>query len=273
LIGPGLAGGLVQLIGAPLAIVADACSYLVSGALLTRIRAPERPATHAGVETSLRRAIGEGLRWVLGHRLLRPLVGATALFVFANSVLEAVFLLYLVGELALTPVAIGTIYALGSAGFLLGALATERLTARLGLGPTLIATLTLIALSDLIAPLARGPMLVVGALIVVTQVSFGAGLTVFNINAVSLRQGLTPDRLQGRTNASVRLLVQGLTPLGAIGGGLLGEWLGLRATLFIAIAGEFAAAAWLLFSPIRRERHLTLPESDPGSPLAALAND
>ena len=71
----------------------------------------------------------------------------------------------------------------------------------------------------------------------------------------------------------MRLLVQGLTPLGAIGGGLLGEWLGLRATLFIAIAGEFAAAAWLLFSPIRRERYLTLPERDPGSPLAALAND
>lgn len=254
LLGPGLAGGLVQLIGAPFAIVADACSYLASGVLLARIRTPDQPAAREEVAAPLRRAIGEGVRWVVRHRLLRPLVGATAIFVFANSVLEVVFLLYLSRTLALPPVAIGAIFALGSVGFLFGALVAARLTARLGLGPTLISTLTLIALADLIVPLAGGPAFVVGALIAVAQVCFGAGLTIFNINAVSLRQGLTPDRLLGRTNATVRLLVQGLTPLGALGGGLLGEWLGLRATLFIAIAGEFAAAAWLLASPIRLER-------------------
>ena len=102
----------------------------------------------------------------------------------------------------------------------------------------------------------------VAALVVVAQYCFGCGLVVFNINAVSLRQGLTPDRLQGRINASVRLLVQGLTPLGALGGGLLGELLGLRTTLFIAIAGELAAVVWLLLSPIRCEREIALIDGD-----------
>lgn len=261
-VGPALAGGLVQLAGAPVAIVADACSYLASGALLARIRMPERMVTREGAGMSLRGEIGEGLRWVIGHRLLGPLVGATALVSFFNSVLEAVALLYLSRSLALSPVMLGVAFALGSVGFLLGSLGAARVTARLGLGPALIAALALVGLSDLLVPLAGGPPLLIVALIVVAQFGFGCGLIVFNINAVSLRQGLTPDRLQGRANASVRLLVQGLTPLGALGGGLLGEWIGLRTTLFVAIAGELAAVVWLLASPLRCERGLPPVEID-----------
>jgi MFS family permease len=268
LVGPGLAGVLVQLAGAPLAVVADACSYLASGALIGRIRAPERVATGEGAALPLGRAIGEGLRWVVGHRLLGPLVGVIALVTFFNSVLEAVALLYLSRSLALAPATIGVVFALGSAGFLLGALGAARLTARLGLGPTLIAALALLGLADLIVPLAGGSPLLVGGLLVVAQFGFGCGLVVFNINSVSLRQGLTPDRLQGRVSASVRLLAQGLTPLGALGGGLLGEWLGLRATLFVAVAGELAGAVWLLLSPLRGERQLSVCDDEAAEAVA-----
>lgn len=88
-------------------------------------------------------------------------------------------------------------------------------------------------------------------LLMTAQFLFGLGLTGYNIAAVSLRQASAPDRLQGRVNASVRFLVQGLTPLGALAGGALGLRLGLRPTLVLAAAGELLAALWLLASPLR----------------------
>jgi len=258
--GPNLGGVLVQLATAPLAILADALSFLISGLLVALIRTPEpAPAPHPPGQR-LPGEIGEGLRWVVGHPILRPLVGATALLTFANSVIDALFFLYLARDLALPPALFGAALGLGSAGFLLGALAAGRVAARVGIGPTLVGALALVGLGDLVLPLVGGAPLGVGLLLVVAQFLFGLGVVAFRITAVSLRQGLVPDRLLGRVNASASVVVQGLTPLGALLGGLLGERLGLRETLFLAAGGELLAALWLLASPIRRLRGAPAPD-------------
>lgn len=92
-------------------------------------------------------------------------------------------------------------------------------------------------------------------LLIAAQCCFGLGLVVYNINAVSVRQGATPARLQGRINASFRFLVQGIVPLGALAGGVLGERVGVRPTLLIGATGELAAVLVLLLSPVRRVGH------------------
>jgi len=86
------------------------------------------------------------------------------------------------------------------------------------------------------------------------------GLTtvVYNVNQVSLRQAITPDRLQGRVSATFRVIVWGVSPIGAVVGGLLGEVIGLRATLLVGAIGVFLEFGWLLFSPVRLLRQLPL---------------
>lgn len=257
--GPNVGGVLVQLVTAPLALLADALSFLISGLLVVLLRTTEPDPAPRVPGRRLVGEIDEGLRWVVGHPILRPLVGATAVLTFANSVIDALFFLYLAQGLALPPALFGAALGIGGAGFLLGALAAERVAARAGIGPTLVGALALAGLGDLVLPLAGGAPLVVGLLLVVAQFLFGLGVVAFRVTAVSLRQGLAPDRLLGRVNASARVVVQGLTPLGALLGGLLGERLGLRETLFLAAGGELLAALWLLASPIRRLREAPAP--------------
>jgi predicted MFS family arabinose efflux permease len=145
------------------------------------------------------------------------------------------------------------------AGFLLGALAAGRVATYVGIGRTMIGALALVGLADLIVPLAGGTPLAVGLLLIAAQCLFGLGVVAFRVSAASLRQGLTPDRLLGRVNASARVVVQGLTPLGALLGGALGARLGLRETLVLAAGGELLAALWLLASPISRLREAPAP--------------
>lgn len=186
------------------------------------------------------------------HPVLRPLTGATGILAFFNSLLEAVYLLYLTRHLALAPATLGVIFALGGIGFLLGAVAAERVARRVGVGRTLILALALVGLADLAVPLVGGPPQLIAPVLIGAQLCFGVALTIFKVIAASLRQGSTPDRLQGRMNATVRLLVEGLTPLGALAGGVLGQGIGLRLTLLAAVGGELLAALWLLCSSVRK---------------------
>jgi len=249
--GPGVAGGLVQLVTAPFALLADAASFIASALLLAGIRVAESPRPR-DADSRVREEIGEGVRWVWRHPVLRPLTGATGILAFFNSLLEAVYLLYLTRHLALAPATLGVIFALGGIGFLLGAVAAERVARRVGVGRTLILALALVGLADLAVPLVGGPPQLIAPVLIGAQLCFGVALTIFKVIAASLRQGSTPDRLQGRMNATVRLLVEGLTPLGALAGGVLGQGIGLRLTLLAAVGGELLAALWLLCSSVRK---------------------
>jgi MFS family permease len=251
ILGPGLAGGLVQLVTAPIAIAADALSYLVSALFLGLIRAPEPVPRPVEQQRSIWREAIEGVRLVVGHPLLRPLAGCVGMVSLFNSVLETVVILYLTRELGIGPGLLGLIFASGSVGFVVGALLPERAAQRFGLGPAIIGGLLIAALGDLLVPLAGGPVVVVVVILIVAEFFFGLGLTIYEVGQASLRQAVTPDHLQGRMNATMQVVALGTVPLGGLLGGALGEIIGLRMTLIVAALGEMLALAWLLFSPLR----------------------
>jgi MFS family permease len=252
LAGPALGGFLIQWFRAAFAIVADAISFLFSGFFIFGIRAQEPPAATveetAGRLRTLTREVKEGLRYVLGHRVLRLVAGSTGTSNFFSSMLMAVFLVYAKRELNYSAGAIGLIFALSNVGVLVAAVLARRITARIRLGPAIFLGMTVGALAMLLIPLAptdNAYPFFVGAFLL-----FGFGGTLFNIDQVSLRQAITPDRMQGRMNASMRFMVWGTMPFGALLGGVLGTTLGLRQTLLIASIGGLLAIPWLAFRPL-----------------------
>ncbi|MDQ3656126.1 MAG: MFS transporter, partial [Chloroflexota bacterium] len=187
---------------------------------------------------------------------LRALIGARVLMNFFNAMLEAVFVIYIIQELGIAVALIGLVFSIGGIGFLVGAAIPGRLASRIGVGPSMALGIATLALSDLVVPLAAGAPVVIVGLLVGGQFFFGIGLTVFNVNQTSLRQALVPPEFLGRVGATVRVLADGMTPIGAILGGLLGSTFGLRETLLLAAFGELAAALWLWASPVRRVHDL-----------------
>ena len=175
---------------------------------------------------------------------------------FFNAALEVVFVLYIVGQLGVGPAVLGLIFAVGSGGFLLGALLPERVTRWIGFGPTLVAGVVLVAVGDLLVPLAGGSWWVVVPVLMTAQFVFGIGMTLFKVNQASLRQAIVPDRLRGRASGTVRVLDGAVILLGALAGGLLGERFGLRETLVLTACGELLAALWLWRSPVGLLREL-----------------
>jgi MFS family permease len=252
--GPTLAGWLVQAVTAPLAIALDALSFLLSALCLGLIRQPEAAPVRAEPVDHWWRELGAGLRFLLGQRTLLALTAATATVSFFNAALEALYLIYMTRTLALSPAWIGVIFGAGSVGFLIAALFPGRVIVRFGLSPTLIGGLILTALSDFTLPLAGGPQPLVIALLMAAQICFGFGLTFYNIGQVSLRQSITPPHLLGRMNGLAEFAIAGVIPLGALLGGLSGEWVGLRPALLLAAGGELLAVGWLLFSPVAAMR-------------------
>lgn len=257
--GPTLASVLVQIFTAPVAIAADAVSYLFSALILLRIRTPETREHSPAERGRMGREIMEGLRLALGDERLRALIGTRVLLNFFNAMLEAVFVLYIIRELGIAVALIGIIFSIGGVGFLAGAFLPARLAGRIGVGGSMVLGIATVAASDLIVPLAAGAPVVIAGLLVGAQFLFGIGLTVFNVNGASLRQALVPVEFLGRVGATVRVLAETMTPLGAIAGGIMGSALGLRETLIIAAFGELLAALWLWASPVRRVRELPLP--------------
>jgi MFS family permease len=260
IIGPGLAGWLIGAVGAARAVIADAASFVVSALAVLWIAKAEPEveprATADGAmdaaESSRRRLrteIGEGLRYVFGHPYLRSVAGCTSTFNLFGAITNALIIVFAVRTLHLTAGRIGLVLSLASVGYLAGALIANRVAKRVGVGRAIIAGATVAGIGPFLIPMARHgdaiPLLVASYLITML------GNPVYNINQVSLRQAITPDRLQGRMNATMRFVVWGTMPLGGLIGGALGSFIGLRGALWVAAAGQASAVAWVLFSPIR----------------------
>ena len=256
IVGPGLAGGLVQLVTAPIAIAVDAISFLISALFLGLIRTPEPAPKPPDEQQNILGEAVDGLSLVSRNALLRAIAGSMSTLHLFNSVLEAVFVLYVTRELGIGPGLLGLIFASGSVGFLIGALLPGWVTRRFGLGSGIIGGLLLVGLSDLLIPLVGGSVVMVVRILVLmaAQFFFGLGLTIFNIGQVSVRQAVTPDHLLGRMNATLSFIAAGSVPLGGLLGGGLGEMIGLRPTLVLAALGEMLAVLWLILSPIRSLR-------------------
>jgi MFS family permease len=252
--GPGLGGGLAQLVTAPLAIAADVGSFLVAALCFAWIQEVEPACSQARWQQSLWADIREGLWTVIGHPLLRPIVASIATSSLFSRMLFTLYVLYATRRLGISPVLLGGILSIGSLGALLGALLAGQVARWYGVGPTLVGAMLLGHLGTLLIPLATTPLVVVVPLLVAAQGLMGCAEATFNITQLSLRQGIIPQRLQGRMNATMRVLGWSTLPLGAACGGLFGEILGVRAALVMAVIGGMTAFLWLLFSPLRMMR-------------------
>ncbi len=249
--GPVLAGVLVRIVGAPLAILVDAVSYLVSGVLLATLRTPE-VVSRAGAERHLWRELREGLAWVYRHPMLAPMALAGHGWFLFNSMVTTVYVLYAVDQLHLGPLALGVTYAVAGVGGVLGAAISELTERRFGVGPSIIACRLLLPAGYALIPLAGTGNAVV--LLAAAQFVFGLTLGIENPLEMGYRQGVTPDRLQGRTNATMRSLNRAAVVVGAPVGGLFADQLGYRPALWIAIAGQAAVGVGLLLSRFRHAR-------------------
>ncbi len=260
--GPGVAGVLVQLVRGPTAIAVDALSFAFSALFVARIRTPEKPpGTGDESAATMGSRIAEGLRYVLHHPVLARLAGTNALFNFFSAVGMAVFLVYAVRELGIDPAVVGLVFSVGSIGFVFGSMATQRATSRLGLGRALLVAGAVQGGAFVLVPSAPRDLAV--AFFAVAFVIEAIAAPIYDITQVSLRQTITPDRMQGRTNATMRFLVWGALPLGSLVGGALGELVGVRATLWVAAIGSLVSVAPLMGRSVLRLREM--PEGQPGA--------
>lgn len=259
-LGPGLSGALVQLLTAPFALVVDAFSFLVSGGCIWRIRDPQPAPDRAVRRGSLWSEIGEGLRFVLAQPLLWSLLVTMVLFNTAAPILNAQLTLFATRELGLSPLLLGLVIVAAGACGVLASTVTSAISARLGMGRTMTLATGLICGGWLLAPFVRGTVPVAFALLALGASVGTMGDVLFNINSVTLRQAIVPDRLRGRVSASCRVVILGVQPLGALVGGVLGEQIGLRATLLVAALGFGVGFLSMFFLPLRRVRQ---PEAAP----------
>ena len=249
--GPSAAGLLVQTVTAPVALLADAASYLASAALLLRIRPAEPPpAQTRGL------GIGQGLRFIAGSPVLRAtLLGSTTLNLF-NYMFAALFVLYVSTRLGVSAGLLGAVIGAGAFGALLGAAVTGRIARRLGIGRTLVLSFLLFPAPLLLVPLAGGPQPALLGMLFAAEFCSGLGVMMLDITAGSVQTAATPDALRARVSGAQRTINYGIRPIGALLGGALGANLGLRPALWIATIGAIAGVLWVLPAPVRGLRDL-----------------
>jgi MFS family permease len=249
--GPSVGGILVQVLSAPAALVADAVSFAGSALLLGSI-APEEPPA----ERAERGHVREGLRFVWRTPILRAKLGASAVINFFNFLFFALFILYATTELDVSPGTLGIVLGAGAIGGVIGSVVTGRITRRLGVGPAFILGCVLFPASFLLVPLAGGPTWLVLALLLAFEFGAGLGVMVLDIVGGAIQQAIVPDRLRSRVAGATMVVNFGVRPLGSLAGGVLGAWLGLQPTLWLAAAGGLAGVLFLLPSPLPRLREL-----------------
>lgn len=248
--GPALTGILVKLITAPMAILFDAISFLCSAFSVWLIRRPE-PEPVVNPHPEMRKEIGEGLHTTWTNPILRALAARAAFAYFFGGFIGSLYILYAMRELKMDTAILGAIISVGGASSLLGALVTEPLGRRIGVGPSLIGSAILSGLASLMVPLAHGSVAMCAAFLLASQ-SADAAWSIYAINETSLRQTITPDHLLGRVNSAMHLIFRGILPLGALTGGMIAEVIGVRNTMFAGSLGFLLSTLWLVFSPIRR---------------------
>ena len=260
-VGPSVASGMMQLIGAALSLTADAFGTLVSVFTLASIRKPEPKPERSSDDgqTHFFAEMKEGIRVITGNKLLWTQAGCTATSNLGSSIFFVAIFLYAYRTLGISEGIIGVAFSIGAVGFLMGVLVSSAITKKLGLGRT-------IALSAagnfglLIVLLANSSLavLIIGAALFVSSL----GNPIYNINQVSLRQIITPNRLQGRMNATMRTIVWGTIPVGSFLGGIFSTRFGIIPTLVIGSVISGTSFLWIALGPIFKLREQPEPASD-----------
>jgi MFS family permease len=255
--GVSLGGLLVQILTAPVALVADSASFVYSALALSRIKPVEPPT-----EVAERGHLVAGLRYVFGSPTMRSALGATATINFFNFLFFALFVLYATRYLHVKPGLLGVVLGAGAVGSLIGAVLTGRIIRRVGVGPAFMIGCVLFPAPLLLVPLAGGdqPRWVVLGCLFLAEFGSGFGVMMLDISAGAISAALVPDRLRARVSGSYNVVNYGVRPVGAFLGGVLGSAIGVRETLWIAAIGALAGVVWLLPSPIPALKEL--PEAD-----------
>jgi MFS family permease len=298
ILGQPFGGGIIALFTAPIALVIDAVSFLASAFLIATIRRPEAsvdatpaaisaeapsaaespgsgvtvaadaqvadgpaslPEEAAPAKRGMRAEMMSGLRYIAGNKYLRYIAPTTATSNLFNNIALATFAVYAYRELGLTPELVGLIGGIGGAGVLIGALTATRVAERFGVGPAIVWPVLIGGIAFLLVPLAP----IGGATPYIAAAFFINGITnvVYNVNQVSLRQAITPQRFLGRMNATMRFLVWGTIPIGSLIGAALSELIGVRTTVWIGSLLGLLPFLFVFFSPVRSL--LKIPDIDP----------
>jgi len=262
LVGPGLAGLLIQALTAPFAIVMDALTFFFSAFLLRRLNVPNDTPSRAG-RGSMWAEIREGLELVWRTRTLLALALLAALWQILHHMQVAVLILFATRDLGLSAGAIGLAYMAGGLGCVLAAASAERLTARVGVGPVIVYGLVLTACAWQAFGLIAGSVWAATLALGIAMFVFDFGAVLYGINYLALRQAITPDRLMGRMTATMRFCTVACAPLGSLAGGALASAIGLRQTLWvIGVLGLMLAIGAMTWSPVRRHRTLPAAAAD-----------
>jgi MFS family permease len=262
--GPTVGGALVQVLGPPLAMLADALSYLGSVVFLRRIQSPEPPIEPE--EGGLRERLLAGLAFILRDPIMRPTLLAVATINLFNLAFAALFILYTTTELGVAPGILGLVLGSGAVGGLIGAVVASRVGRRVGLGPAYALGCVLFTLPLLLVQIADAgmPMPVILALLFAYEFGAGLGVMILDINVGAILSARIPDRIRSRSSGAFRFINYGVRPIGALLGGLLGAAIGVREALFVASIAATLGVLWLVGSRVLRLRNLPEPGEAPG---------
>jgi MFS family permease len=269
--GPAIAGVLVDLLRAPYAILVDAVSFALSGLFVLGIRkreenVPTREERREG-KSSMRTELSEGLRWVLGNRYLRTIASCTGTFNFFGSLMNAIFIVYLVRTLEMSPSMIGLLFGIANVGYLAGALTSSRVAGKIGIGRAIWAG-ALCGAAFLLIPLAPQNANDAFVFLVIAEVIVSYGVVLYNVSQVSMRQAITPERLQGRMNSVMRFIVWGVMPLGTLLGGAVATAFELRTAIWVGAIGVSLAWVPLLLGPVWSLREVPPVGEEPPERIA-----
>jgi MFS family permease len=270
--GPTLGGNMIAVVAAPFAILVDALSFFISGGFISAIKrreqAPKRRIGPSGRPERMRAEIAEGLRYVLGHRYLRPIAACTGTSNLFGAALFSIFPVLIWRELRLPPAFYGTVMGLASVGFLAGATLSNRLPGRIGIGRTIIVSAAISAPAFLLIALTPENLSLATVTLFVGWFVAGMVQVIYNVAQISLRQAITPPEMQSRMNATMRFIVWGTIPIGSILGGVLATFVPVRAALIFAALASSLAVVPVLASPLRSLRDIPHePETlDPNAP-------
>jgi len=253
--GPSIAGGLVQVLGAPVALAGDAVSFLGSAAILARMHVVE-PEPDRDPSERLRTRLASGIRFIFRSDILRASLLSFSTINFFNLMFSALFVLYATEELEVKPGELGLILGSAAVGGLIGAVAAPRLSRAIGVGPSLMVGTVLFPLPLMLVPAAGGSHRLVLAFLFLAEFGAALGVMILDVNGNSINAALSPDRLRARIGGAHRVVNYGVRPIGSLLAGVLGEAIGLRSTLWIAAGGATLAILWLIPSPVPALREL-----------------
>lgn len=254
-LGPTIAGWVINVLGTVKAFLFDGVSYLISAVFLIAIKDNPSTKKEKKKETKVLKDIKEGVQFVFSHNILKSLTISLTLVNLGYALIQTIIVVFAYQNLNLSPSQVGVIFSISSIGLIFGVMLSKRLSEKIGIGKSLILSTTFLGLSLGALPLST----LITPIISFTLLWFLGALflPILDINQVTLRQSVTPSNLQGRMNASIRTFMWGATPVGALLGGFLGDTVGM--TLAFILGGIFILAGMLfiLFSKVSKVKDIT----------------